>query len=148
MKKIILLTLFTLGSFSLYAQILVPVKWSYAAKKINDKEAIVLLKATIDQGWHIYSQQVTDGGPVPTSFRFDAAKNYQLIGQTGESKPQTKYEKTFGMEVKFFEKSALFQQKVKLLSGNVIVKGKLEYMVCNDQKCLPPEEINFSIPVK
>lgn len=148
MKKIIILTLTMLASLCLRAQILKPVKWSYAAKKINNKEAVVLLKATIDQGWHIYSQHVEAGGPVATSFTFQSDKAYQALGKAVEPKPITKYEDAFGMNVAYFEKSVVFQQKIKLVDAKATVKGKLEYMVCNDHQCLPPEEVEFSIPVK
>ena len=148
MKRAVVLTMAILGSLSLHAQILKPVKWSYAAKKLNNQEAIVMLKATIEEGWHIYSQQVEAGGPVATLFTFQPAKVYQLIGPTNEPKPIMKYEDAFGMNVKFFEESVVFQQRVKLHNSDVTVKGKLEYMVCNDHQCLPPEEVEFSIQVK
>jgi thiol:disulfide interchange protein DsbD len=149
MKKIILnAVFFLLVGGTVRAQVLQPVKWSYAAKKISGKEAIVYIKATIDKGWHIYSQTVKEGGPVKTSFNFEHSKSYQRMSSTVEPKPITKMEKAFGMEVGFFENSVIFQQRIKLMARRVIVKGKLEYMTCNDQKCLPPEEIDFSIPIK
>ena len=133
---------------SAQAQVEGHVKWSYAAKKINATEAVVFLKATMDAGWHIYSQTVKEGGPVKTSFTFTPSKEYTLIGKTIEPKPTTKYEKVFGMNVGYFENSVIFQQKVKLKSANVkAVAGKLEFMTCNDQKCLPPDEVVFSIPL-
>ncbi len=148
MKKVLFLCLCILGLSSAKGQILTPVKWSYAAKKINGKEAVVFIKATIDQGWHLYSQHIQDGGPVKTSFTFEKSSGYQLNGQTAEPKPITKYEETFGMNVSYFENAVVFQQKIKLSGSLNTVKGKLEYMVCNDQQCLPPEEINFTVPVK
>ena len=135
-------------SGALHAQILKPVKWAYAAKKINKNEAMILIKATIDNGWHIYSQNVADGGPVATSFSFTPSKAYTLVGKTIEPKPVTKFEKTFDMNVSYFEKTVVFQQKVKLNGSGATVKGKLEYMVCDDHQCLPPEELEFSVAVK
>ena len=70
MKKILFVMTALLISASSYSQILNPVKWSYATKKTGSNEAIIYLKATIDKGWHIYSQQLADGGPVKTSFSF------------------------------------------------------------------------------
>lgn len=130
------------------AQILAPVKWSYASKKISNKEAVIYLKASIENGWHIYSQNVKDGGPIKTSISFNAAKGFSLIGNTKEPKPVTRREETFNMDVSFFEHSVVFQQKIRLNSKQVQVKGKLEYMTCNDKQCLPPEEVKFSILVK
>ena len=149
MKKTLILTL-TLLSLSVLqskAQILTPVHWSYAAKKISATEAVVFLKATIDDGWHVYSQTVKDGGPIKTSFTFTKSKDYSIIGHTIEPKPIIRMEKVFNMEVGFFEKSVVFQQKVKLKTAQTTVKGTLEYMTCNDHQCLPPEDIEFSIPV-
>lgn len=149
MKKFVLASLVLLATVSAKAQIINPVHWSYAAKKTSPTEAVVLLKATMDNGWHIYSQNVKEGGPIKTSFTFDASPAYALVGKTQEPKAITKMEKTFDMEVSYFENAVIFQQKVKLKgNGPVTVKGKLEYMSCNDQKCLPPDEVAFSIPVK
>ncbi|WP_184550638.1 protein-disulfide reductase DsbD domain-containing protein [Mucilaginibacter sp. FT3.2] len=132
----------------LSAQIETPVKWSYAAKKKSAKEAVVFIKATIDEGWHIYSQNIKDGGPVKTSFTFTKSKLYTLTGRTTEPTPVTHFEKSFSMDVSYFEKSVIFQQKIKLRSGKATVKGSLEYMTCNDHKCLPPSDVDFSIDVK
>lgn len=131
-----------------FAQIEAPVKWSYASKRLSNTEAVVFLKATMQKGWHIYSMDVKDGGPIKTSFTFSPSKEYGLIGKTVEPKPVTRYEKAFSMDVSYFENSVVFQQKVHLKSPKAsVVKGKLEYMTCNDMKCLPPEDVDFSIPV-
>ena len=149
MKKLLLAGVALLGAAQAHAQILAPVHWSYAAKRTSPTEAVVLLKATIDAGWHIYSQNVKDGGPVKTTITFDPSKAYSLVGKPAEPTPITRLEKTFNMNVSYFEKSVVFQQKVKLAGkGATTVAGKLEFMVCNDEKCLPPDEITFSIPVK
>ena len=130
------------------AQILTPVHWSYGAKKLNKNEAVIFIKATIDDGWHVYSQYVKDGGPIKTTFTFPASPEYTLVGKTIEPTPITRNEKVFKMDVSFFEKEVVFQQKIKLKAGQATVKGTLEYMTCNDHQCLPPDDIDFSIPVK
>ncbi len=148
MKKLSLLVTALVLSTGVFAQIEAPVKWSYAAKKISNTEAVVFFKATIQDGWHIYSQDVKEGGPIKTSFTFTPGKEYSLVGKTTEPTPVTKYEKSFSMNVSYFEKSVVFQQKIKLKSAKAsAVKGKLEYMTCNDRKCLPPEDLDFSIPL-
>ena len=148
MKKMFLLITGLILTIGAYAQIEKPVKWSYAAKKISNTEAVVLLKATIQGGWHIYSVNLKDGGPIKTSFTFSPSKEYALIGKVSEPAPQTKYEKSFSMNVTYFENSVVFQQKIKLKSVKAtVVKGQLEYMTCNDKKCLPPEDVDFSIPL-
>ncbi|HEY0177000.1 MAG TPA: protein-disulfide reductase DsbD domain-containing protein [Pedobacter sp.] len=148
MKRLILFLAVTATALSAHSQILKPVTWSYAAKKISKTEAVVYIKATIDDKWHLYSQTVKDGGPVKTTFTFPASKEYTLVGKTVEPTPVTRYEDTFKMNVSFFEKSVIFQQKVKLTGATATVKGKVEFMTCDDKQCLPPEEIEFSVPVK
>lgn len=148
MKKLLSLLLLLGSIYTTKAQILHPVTWSYAAKKTSVNEAVIFLKATIEDGWHIYSQFVKEGGPVKTSFRFKAAPDYVLVGKTVEPKPIVRMEKVFGMEVGFFEKSVIFQQKITLKKGQAMVNGSLEYMTCNDKQCLPPTTEDFSIPIK
>jgi DsbC/DsbD-like thiol-disulfide interchange protein len=149
MKKLILCSIVLFYSLTVYGQIEKPVKWSYAAKKINSTEAILYLKATIDEGWHIYSQKKTDnGGPTSTSFSFTPSSGYTLVNNTIEPKPVTRFEPTFNTNVSFFERSVVFQQKIKLKTTKTTVKGIVNFMVCNDEKCLPPDELNFSIPIK
>jgi hypothetical protein len=132
----------------LSAQILNPVRWSYGAKKLNATEAVVFIKATIDAGWHLYSQHVAEGGPVKTTFTFPASKDYTLNGATQEPKPIVRMESAFNMQVAYFERSVIFQQKIKLKKQQTTVKGSVEYMTCNDEKCLPPDTQSFSIPIK
>jgi hypothetical protein len=148
LKTIIISSMVLMMGSALKAQILTPVHWSYAAKKINKNEAVVFLKATVDNGWHIYSQTVKDGGPVKTSFTFTPSASYVLIGNTIEPTPITRNEKVFNMDVSYFEKSVIFQQKISVKANQTIVKGTLEYMTCNDKQCLPPEDIEFSIAIK
>jgi hypothetical protein len=142
---VISVLLFNLASF---AQIENPVKWGYFAKRINPTEATIYIKATIDDGWHIYSQHIEEGGPTKTEITFTPSNGYSLVGKTIEPKAQTKFDKYFKMTVGWFEKEVVFTQKIKLKSANVIaVKCKLEFAVCNDKNCLPPDEATFNIPV-
>lgn len=148
MKKVLLVIVALVICAGAYAQIETPVRWSYAAKKLNDKEAIVFLKATIQPSWHIYSLNVKDGGPIKTSFEFTPSKLYAPVGKPLEPTPVTKFEKAFNMNVSYFEKEVVFQQKISLKSTSATsVTGKLTYMTCNDKKCLPPEDVDFTIPL-
>jgi len=149
MKKLtLILALLFFSGASVFAQIENPVTWSYGQKKISKTEAIIYLKATIESGWHIYSQELKPGGPIKTSFTFAPSKDYVKVGKTIEPKASTKFEKVFNMNVGYFEKQVIFQQKVKLLKPTATVKGKLEYMVCDETKCLPPTEVDFMVQVK
>lgn len=147
MKTIISLVVAFLISATSFGQILTPVKWSYASKKINDTEAVLFIKATIEKGWLIYSQTVPEGGPEPTVFSFDPSNEFQLKGKTIAPNPEIKYDPTFRMKIGYHQKSVVFQQRVNLLAGSTVVKGMVTFMVCNDLQCLPPEEVKFSIPV-
>ena len=89
-----------------------------------------------------------DGGPIKTSFKFSPSPDYTLAGKIAEPTPVKKYEDAFKMDVTYFEKTVTFQQKIKLKSAKATtVKGQLEYMTCNDKKCLPPEDVDFTIPL-
>lgn len=148
MKRITLVVLLLTAFTTTKAQILTPVHWTYGFKKLNATEVVVFMKANIDEGWHLYSQTVKEGGPVKTTFTFPPAKEYSLIGKTIEPTPITRNEKVFNMDVSFFEREVIFQQRIKLKAGQATIKGTIEFMTCNDKQCLPPEDLNFSIPVK
>jgi hypothetical protein len=146
MKKVLAIAAALLISIGAYAQIEHPVIWAYAAKKTSPTEGIIYLKATIQPGWHIYSLNVKEGGPIKTSFKFAKSKAYELVGKAIEPKPVTKFEKVFNMNVSYFENEVVFQQKIKIKATDILtVKGQLEYMTCNNKKCLPPEDVDFSV---
>lgn len=127
------------------AQIFDPVKWSFNTKKISDCEYELIFKAKIDGNWHMYGQKTYDDGPVPTSFRFTESADYVLVGKTKESKLIKKFEPMFGTELEFFEHEAGFTQKIKVKAAKAIdIKGSVEFMVCNDNQCLPPTSVDFS----
>lgn len=132
------------------AQIHNPVKWTVASKKLNSKEAVVFVKATIQNGWNIYGQNVPDGGPVPTTFTFNPSKDFTLNGATTPTtKVKTKYEDTFKMNVPYFSQEVVFQQKVKLNGKSATtVSGMVEFMACDKTQCLPPDEYNFTVTIK
>lgn len=147
MKRLMLATFLVLFNFIAFAQIIKPVKWVYAAERTGKNEAILKLKAIMDGNWHIYSQNIKST-PMKTSFSFTPSIDFSLVGKTIEPKPITKFDKVVQMNLSYFEKEVIFKQKIKLNKGSTVVKGKLEFMACNDKSCLPSEEIAFSIPVK
>ena len=130
------------------AQFESPVAWTYSAKTQGKGNAILQMRAKIKPGWHVFSQHVKAGGPSPTSFHFDASKDFILQGEMSEPKPITVYEKLFKMDISYFEKEVVFQQSLRKNVASTVVKGKLEYMACSAKECLPPEEVEFTIPVK
>jgi DsbC/DsbD-like thiol-disulfide interchange protein len=150
MKNIFLFILATIAVTTVTAQAQNPVSWSFSSKKISDKEYEIQLTATMQNGWHVYSQQQpADAIAIPTSFNFN--KN-PLVEMDGKVKEVGKLEKFRDpqLDVTAFQYSnkVVFVQKVKL-KGKVKtnVTGKLEYQACTDEKCLPPKTVDFSIPL-
>lgn len=147
MKRIIIATICFLFSGLAGAQVLNPVDWTLTSKKLIGNTWEIHLKATIEKGWHIYSQTTPDGGPVPTTIVFTKNPLFDLAGATKEEgKLEQHHEELFGVDVKQFSNSVDFIQVIKLkspvkTSANVVV----EYMVCNDKQCLPPASKKFSI---
>lgn len=130
------------------AQIQNPVKWNFSSKNVGPGETELVITATIEKGWHLYSQFIEEGGPVPTSFTFAASPDFTLAGKVEErSKVIKAFEKVFDMNIAYFASEAVFVQKVKL-SKETTVKGTVTFMLCDDTQCLPPDEKEFSIEVK
>ena len=133
-----------------FTQILKPVKWSFSVNRINDCEAELIFKAKIDKGFHVYSQFL-DGndGPVATTFNFEKSKDCNFIGKVIEGKPIEEYDPNFEMKLKFFAHEASFRQKIKITNLKAFsIKGYLNYMVCDDTKCLPPEDVDFEFKLE
>ena len=138
-------------SSNLYSQIHNPISWKTSVEKITAKEYNLILSATIDSGWHLYSQNVPKDGPIPTTIIFKKSNNYNLLGVPSEEVGQTVDDKVFSMRIKYFEKSAVFKQKIQVLNLNSFkIIGELEFMVCNDVNCLPPTfvDLEFLIPAE
>ncbi|WP_207514431.1 protein-disulfide reductase DsbD domain-containing protein [Longitalea luteola] len=149
MKVTLLSLLVTLISAVSFAQSSTQVKWSFSSKKIADKTYEVRVKATVNGDWHIYSQNVGVDGPIPTVFTF--TKNPLLVvdGKVKEvGNLITKNEEVWGGKVNYYEKTVEFIQTVKVKSAaKTNLAGKVEYMVCNEEKCLPPSETTFSVAI-
>ena len=143
MKKVILfIALLTIWLGQ--AQILEPVKWSTSVEKVSDTEYKLISKATIESGWHLYSQNVPEDGPIPTSFIYDDFNGaFKFIDNTSEEEGHTVDDPVFQMKIKFFEKSAIFVQKMEVLGEETTVNGIVEFMVCDDSRCLPPTEVEL-----
>lgn len=132
------------------AQIEDPVSWAFSSEPgAKSDEVKVIFKATIDGHWHLYSQFIEEGGPIPTSFTFEGSDDFELVGEVKEeSKIIEGFDPTFEMNIGWFEHEAVFSQIVKLKKPNATVSGYLTYMVCNDKQCLPPTDEEFAIEVK
>ena len=150
MKKILLI-LIALMSFNIQAQIFNPVKWTTSVEKVSDSQFDLVAKATIENHWHLYSQFLGgDDGPIPTTFSFkDSLNTFQLIGKTTEGEGHTEHDKVFNMVIKYFEKEAVFKQRINLLTDKELVLNEVvNFMVCDDSNCLPPTDVNLKFTVK
>lgn len=148
MKVTLLALLVTLIGTVAMAQSDKEVKWAYSAKKIADKTYEVHLTATVGNSWHIYSQNVGVDGPIPTKFEFAKNPLVTLDPKVSEvGKLISKNEEVWGGVVKYYENKVDFVVKVKIKGGKTKLAGKVEYMVCNEEKCLPPAETEFSVAI-
>ncbi|QDO95485.1 thiol:disulfide interchange protein [Formosa sediminum] len=125
-------------------QVLDPVKWSTSVEKLSDTEYNLITTAKIDSGWHLYSQTVPEGGPIATTFIYDnSEETFTLKGNTIEEAGHTIEDPVFEMEIKFFEGEAKFIQKINVSKPTPTLLGFVEFMVCDDTRCLPPTEIEL-----
>lgn len=145
MKKFLSFILLSLVVGVSFAQGLTPVKWTFEQEDLGNNEFNIIFKATVQDGWYLYSQFNNPAGPVPTSFSFQDKRNVELVGKVSEKSSKVKqgYDEMFEMDIKKFQHDAVFKQKVKLTGAAGKVKGSLEFMSCNDEMCLPPETVNF-----
>lgn len=148
MKRLFLLVLLVCGFGSSQAQIYDPVSWEFSVENVKGDEATLVLSATIQDRWYVYSQFIEEGGPIPTSFSFEKSDVYSLIGSVSESpKAVAGFDSVFSMQIAKHKNKVDFKQRIKLKQAKVTVKGMLEFMTCDDRNCLPPEEVEFSIAV-
>ena len=149
MKLFFLSLMLSVTSLFAMAQSSKEVKWSFSAKKIADKTYEVHLTATVNGDWHIYAQEVGVDGPIPTTFTFTKNPLLTLDGKVKEKgKVIKKTEEVWGGVVNYYENTVDFVQTVKVKgAAKTNLAGKVEYMVCNEEKCLPPAETTFSVAI-
>lgn len=127
------------------AQIQEPIKFKTEWKQNSDSEAEIIFNATIDKGWHVYSTELEEGGPISASFNIDQIQGAETIGKlTPVGNEINEMDPIFGMKVRYFKDKATFIQKIKITDKNYSIKGYLEYGACNDENCLPPTSVDFS----
>mgnify|MGYP000924270477 FL=1 len=144
MRKIISFLLLSFVVYALQAQIKDPVKFKTELTTLSDTEAEVVFTATIDKGWHVYSTDLGDGGPISATFNVDNKSGVELVGKLKPvGKEVATFDKLFEMKVRYFENTAKFVQKVKFTGGAYAIEGYLEYGACDDESCLPPTQVPF-----
>lgn len=139
------MTLFSMMALCMTAQMANPVKVQSQLKEVSATEAELVFNASIESGWHMYSTEVVEFGPTPTSLNVESISGATLKGTLKpKNTPVKKYEEMFGSDVYYFEHTATFVQKLTLEGGKYHVEGFLEYGACNDQSCTPPTKVDFS----
>jgi len=151
MKKQVLITLFLAVLFlSAKAQVYDPVSWSFSSKKLSGDTYELTFEAKIEKGWHMYGLKIPEGGPIATSIIFSENPDIEFISDLVPThKPKVKFDPTFEMEVELFDTRAEFKRNVRILTNSKIrIDGIVEFMVCDDIRCLPPKEESFIFSLK
>ena len=150
MKKLFSILLLVFATLAVQAQIHQPVKWKIKLEDSKTAEKEIVFTATIEKGWHLYDMNLPEGGPVSTSFTFETLQGAELIGQpVSNIKPTVVYDEQFAMDLRWFPGAVTFTQKVKILDPKKFkIEGEVEFMVCNDETCLPPDRESFAFDSK
>lgn len=146
--RLSLLLMILIGSFAAQAQIVQPVKWYFSTEHVEGDEYNIVFNAKIDAGWSVYSMYLeNDDGPIRTSIEFEAGDYFELVGKAEEDPTNKKegFDPLFDMNVIKFTKAYKITQRVKIKDFGKDVKGYLTFMTCDDSRCLPPEDVDFSL---
>jgi len=150
MKRIIGSLAILLVTISANAQ-MSPVTWSFSMNKTGDKTYEIHMKATIQPGWHLYSQsQPDDAIAIPTAFTISPNPLFKTEGKISEiGKMEKMKDATLGISANQYSNTVDFVQKIKLkANAKTNFSGNVEYQTCDDKKCLPPKKVNFNIALK
>ena len=148
MRKILSICLLLIAVVA-QAQIQEPVKFKSELKTLAAGEAEIVFTATIDKGWHVYSTDLGEGGPISATFNVEKISGATVVGKLQpKGKEIASYDKLFEMNVRYFESTAQFVQKLKLTGGDYKIEGFLEFGACNDENCLPPTQVEFNFSGK
>ena len=149
MRKLCSLLLLMFVVLAAHAQIQDPVKFKTELKALSDTEGEIIFTAAIDPGWHVYSTNLGDGGPISATFNVDKKNGLELVGKLKPVGNEiSTFDKLFQMKVRYFESTAQFVQKIKFIAGTYTIEGYLEYGACDDESCLPPTQVPFNLSGK
>ena len=150
MKKLFSSFVLLLLAITAQAQIFQPVDWKIKLEDSPSAETEIVFTAVVDKGWHLYDQNLPEGGPVSTSFNFETLQGAELIGTPVSSvKPTEVYDELFAMNLRWYPGTVSFTQKIKITDpAKFKAIGEVEFMACNDETCLPPERESFSFDRK
>jgi len=128
-------------------KILQPVQWNFSIQKLSDTLYQALFAAQIDKGWYIYSHHIEGDGPIPTSVSFNKSEEYYPIGSLEESGPHriSGVDPIFGIPIVKYKGEVFFRQQLVVKDSTKPITGELEFMTCDDKRCLPPEFVPFEL---
>ncbi len=145
MKKVLTLLLMLGLSFAAFAQMVDPVKFSSKLEMLKDGEAQIVFTGKIDAGWHVYSTNLGNDGPISATFNAVKMDGAETVGKlTPKGNEISQFDNMFGMKLRFFEGSVTFVQKIKFTKPEYSIDCYLEYGACNDETCMPPTEVPFT----
>jgi thiol:disulfide interchange protein len=129
-------------------QLIDPIKWSFSSLQ-SGNEVKLIFRATMEKGWHLYDVNLPEGGPISTQFVFEDSTLFEFAGELQKSTaPVEKFDKTFEMNLRYFSDSVVFTQSIKLKKAGVSqIKGHVTFMGCDEESCLPPNDVPFTLPV-
>ena len=144
MKHFLVVLITFLSFYSSFSQI-EPVKWSIETEKISDTEYNLIYKASIDDLWHLYSQNLPEGGAIPTEFIYDSiqrTEQFKLLGKAAESESITKFDKVFEMDLTYFNNEATFTQRIKIIDPELeVIESEISFQACDDELCIFDSEL-------
>jgi len=148
-KTLTTLVLILVMMSPLLAQMEQHISWKFSTNKLDENKVEIICEATIDDGWHVYSANLPEDTAVPTSITLEESTDYVTIDRIiEEHAPEKHYDETWEVELAWFNGTAKFKQIVELKKqGDVILKGYIESMICNDETCMPPEMVDFELIV-
>ncbi|GAB1415288.1 cytochrome c biogenesis protein CcdA [Paludibacter sp.] len=145
LKKINIVLALVLFSTFINGQIFEPITWSHELKITGKTTGEIVHKAKIEDKWHLYGMDIPENGPRPTKFVYETLEKVKLDGKsTSKTKPIEVFDNNFNMKLTWYANEAIFVQKIKFSeSSDINIEGYVEYMVCDDERCLPPKKDEF-----
>ncbi len=148
-RKISLLSGFLFLSLVSFSQIYDPVSWTFSWERNKENEYELIFTATVEEGSHLYGMDIPAGGPIPTSFSFTESTDYELAGDVrAVNEGEIVFDQAFEMEIKYYSGEVIFRQTLRSELDGFIVEGYVNYMACDDERCSPPQDEEFSINIR
>lgn len=148
MKKLLSVSVLILAFFAASAQFYNPVSWEFSQEKIGNDQLELTFTASIEGDWYMYSQHISDDGPVPTMFTFFNAEGIEVLTEVLEPEPVEEFDSNFDMVLKYFKKEVSFTQRIKSVTDSAYtLNGEVMFMTCDPKQCLPPEYVEFSFNI-